>query len=105
LLHLSTQLEFELAQRLDNISFEQCSRRRITVHFAVSESLKFLDDFIESAGTQTTHTPLTSQILSFTKPLADFSRKLTVVAPVATHLSVTIGTASVSFALRAATAL
>jgi len=105
LLHLSTQFEFELAQRLDDVGLEQCSRRRITVHLAVSKSSKFLYNFIESSSTQTAYTPLTSQILSFTKPLADFSRKLTVVAPVATHLSVTIGAASVSFALRAATIL
>jgi len=102
---LSTQLEFELAQRFDDVGLEQCSRCRITFHLSVSKSSEFLDHFIKSPGAQTRYTPLSPQILSFTKPLANFSRKLTIVAPVATNLAVTIDTTAISFALRTATAL
>ena len=87
LLHLPAQLQFELAQRFDDICFEQCSSCSIAFHRSIGELLQLLDHFVEPAGAQSGCAPLASQILRFTQSLANLGRQLTVIAPAAAHWS------------------
>ena len=97
---MPTQLEFELSQRLNHISLEQCCRRRITFHLAIRELPELIDDLIETSGV--VRAPLAPQILRFTQPLAYLSGKLARVAPTisVTHYGIAVRARALPVALR-----
>jgi hypothetical protein len=81
LLHLPAQFEFELAQRFDHVGLEICSGGGITVHSAIGHAAELFDHFVETPGGHSRGAPLASQVLCFTQALANFCRKLAVIAP------------------------
>jgi lysylphosphatidylglycerol synthetase-like protein (DUF2156 family) len=97
---LSTQLKFELSQRLNHIGLEQRRRRRIAFHLAIRHPPELIDHLIERSGI--VRAPLASQILSFTQPLAYLSRKLTriTVTLSATHHCIQVRSAAHPVAVR-----
>ena len=105
MLQLPAQLELELAQRLNHVCLEQRRRRRITFHLSIRESLQLIDHFIKFSRTVAGRAPITSQVLSFTQPLAYLRRKLSRVAPTlsSTHHSARIWSAALPVALRLTT--
>jgi hypothetical protein len=105
LLHLPAQFEFELAQRFDHVSLEICSGGGITVHSAIGHAAELFDHFVETPGGHSRGAPLASQVLCFTQALANFCRKLAVIAPAVSRECTGIGAPTFSGSQRLASIL